>query len=1493
MDGCGQDPKGNIVKRWVSRTPQIGVVSVAFTMPDLPSHGWWKIRVWARGQEEEKKFYVHKIYEPLFEVFIDMPFYGLPDDEAIEGTITGSFTNDKPVYGNATITLYVKQPWTLPDSEFKRVDSQYFPYVDMEEDFSFPMESLAPYVDRVEKAEVKVDLEFYDFYTWMKGEGHSRMRILPNQVEVEVVGTGPFVFRPGMPFSGTVAVKHNDGEPLEKDRLASSTLIITPSITGSASSSAPVPRIIVPSLSDKTSMKESALYTLREAQTSGFYGGFYVPRTTREPEGDREDEEYEGHEAFEWFNEIIVAERELKDLMEDYAQNQYFAEYRETGIFRFKFDVPDGATSLRLDVSYSDEDSVASASAVAHTHYHPEKRFIQVTSSTDEANVGEFVILHVRTNFRLSEFVYMVLSKGMILHSSTEVTEGDNVVTMSLAVSSSMAPRFTIVVYATTGDGEVLADALTVPVQVFGKMDIKLEANQHKDHIKKTVEFVTGAPAGSFYALICQRGLNYVRQHPNALTHTRIIDQLSHMEPTQRTVHGVLHHTRDGEAGDRLVSLPASSYARDSLAVFQEAALILLTDARIPITPGRDTTCDTSRGFLECGDGSCFRHDELCDGITHCRDGFDEAGCAYFYQDFPPNHEKEDPLALSSDALFRLFRTQFILDIFDDDDVEWCNTELWIGHRGQEEVQRTLVKTVEDWYLEAYALHPEYGLAFTKQPLFFQTDPPFYILAEGPSVCRRGEQVSIRVMMYNMLPTTQQALLLLHESEDYQFVNVEFGGDVQHFHPRLTSGEHQHLVFVPPEGLKEVTFPLAITKQSGTVEVTIEAITQIRRDTETWEIEVMPEGVPVRKHTSLVLDLRNRALVYEFLDVPIDESPIIPFSILRRFVSGSPAARVSVAGDVFGPTPDGIAVDHTEVFEGRHFRSTDGVVYNFGATLWTLHYLRLTNQLDLSESRDAFDYLTVQLAGLLWRYEKGAFSMWAFSPPSVWLTAKVVNILVAAQHEDWENFLYIDPQIIQQSVAFLMEHQQLDGGFGEELQGALDSKMGKTKFVSTVPLTALVTVALHNSLSVLQGNTHSRAVDARARATRYLDIQLPQLTDCYHLAITAYALTLLGSPSADLAANMLTIMMRQEGDMAYWSLQPITTHRRRQENNQRAFLLPRDPEKWDAHAVETTSYGLLVFLMRKGVTTNTESIMRWLNAIRDWDFAFVSTADSLVAMQALAEYAYRARLRDVTNMQCTLDITAQPQIPIHVAITNSSLSTLHSYELENVWGHVNLVAKGSGQGVAQLEVSWGVDVLSFIEQPHKKYFDLSVIENYHQFRNKSLITTTICASWLALEDGNASSSAMVEVEIPTGYYFFQPLAESRLMEVQKAGIFPQIRNVHTTETHVFWQFENIPAGNKQCFTYELQRWFPAANLTAIRSATIMELFAPEHFEMVMINSTPLALLDVCEVCGSYQCPYCPAYSSAWSLHIQATSGYFIVYLSLWLTLLIMHVQSLK
>lgn len=52
---------------------------------------------------------------------------------------------------------------------------------------------------------------------------------------------------------------------------------------------------------------------------------------------------------------------------------------------------------------------------------------------------------------------------------------------------------------------------------------------------------------------------------------------------------------------------------------------------------------------------------------------------------------------------------------------------------------------------------------------------------------------------------------------------------------------------------------------------------------------------------------------------------------------------------------------------------------------------------------------------------------------------------MAADHEDWETMLYIDPSIIEKSVKFLLRYQMPDGGFMEEGEVALDSKVLRVK----------------------------------------------------------------------------------------------------------------------------------------------------------------------------------------------------------------------------------------------------------------------------------------------------------------------------------------------------------------------------------------------------------------------------------------------------------------
>lgn len=85
-----------------------------------------------------------------------------------------------------------------------------------------------------------------------------------------------------------------------------------------------------------------------------------------------------------------------------------------------------------------------------------------------------------------------------------------------------------------------------------------------------------------------------------------------------------------------------------------------------------------------------------------------------------------------------------------------------------------------------------------------------------------------------------------------------------------------------------------------------------------------------------MLDLKNRAVVYEYMDIILDESYVIPLSILRRFVAGSPRGHVSICGDVVGPSfPRGVSA---QVFSGMYLR----YFYLFSSVI---HILVLMQQL--------------------------------------------------------------------------------------------------------------------------------------------------------------------------------------------------------------------------------------------------------------------------------------------------------------------------------------------------------------------------------------------------------------------------------------------------------------------------------------------------------------------------------------------------------------------
>lgn len=152
-------------------------------------------------------------------------------------------------------------------------------------------------------------------------------------------------------------------------------------------------------------------------------------------------------------------------------------------------------------------------------------------------------------------------------------------------------------------------------------------------------------------------------------------------------------------------------------------------------------------------------------------------------------------------------------------------------------------------------------------------------------------------------------------------------------------------------------------------------------------------------------------------------------------------------------------------------------------------------------------------------------------------------------------------------------------------------------------------------------------------------------------------------------------------------------------------------------------------------------------------------------------------------------------------------------DVTNVWGHMNLYAKGAGQAVAQLDLTYGIDYEPFKvqynldlakmiyilmsrqnpeshfwvdflpqDQPPRDCFNLTIDEFFHG-RNKSEITIKSCfryildfqlypllnvfiksifvlSSWTLTGESNTSGEAMLIIDIPTGYWIEQPVCVS-------------------------------------------------------------------------------------------------------------------------------------
>ncbi|KAF6214650.1 hypothetical protein GE061_009393 [Apolygus lucorum] len=1370
------DSDGFIMRRWLSVVTNNGILSMKYKLPEYVKEGVWKIRVKTYSQVEEQNIKVENYFDPLFEVFVELPAYAGSGDEELTAIVKGMMTTQEIVRGNLTMRLLLtKNHQDAPQLLWER---RLFAHGPVEQRINVSD------IDG-EGGELKLEAEMTDMLYGSSSKGYSVTRIVPDRLRIRFVCDGIITFRLAKPIVLSIAVESESGQA------------------------------VVPGTIEKSLLRVE------------------VESTTR-------DGIVEKMEPIELFPiDLLNQANDLFFIDSDALEN-----FPRTGVITVTLRPPPSVEYLRIRAILKVDGTEIDASALCAAVSSPDGN-IALYASSLYPQVDEYAVLHLTADVPIHSFQYLVISKDNIVNGG-EVSLPAGLrptASFSVAMGPDMAPGFHVVAYA-SHNGTLLADSIFLPVNGFNRYEMALTMNNGKDLRGDNVEIIVSGDEGAYIVVSSAReNFSHKIQAGNEMSLSRVLNSLMSFDHYYKRLPRVSRRWANGEMPEETQYFPNSGSGRSPRRTFALASLVLFTDM---ISAPTSESCEDPDLYY-CNGGGCYNETQKCNGVPDCIDSTDEQNCEILQDD---DYEF---------AISRLSRSVFL---FDADDGDWAWREIKKNdHTGDEYDPIEVPKVAENWVINAFSVSPKVGFSILESPIQYSSKRGLSARLSGPPSCRRGEQLGLRLVIHNNDPARTLVLVQVIASPSHKVVQVGSAGFVSSYSASLVGGHLQILIYVRGESQERLDLPVVPTVEQGEVEIQVIASSQAGRESMTHVLQVLPEGAEVKRHLSSVLDLRSRAFVLSYLDIPVEETPIVPYQVWRRYVFGSPTCSISVTGNLLGPLlePDGISLVTTL---DRHAKGTDVRLYEFGMSIWTLHYRRLMSTVENSrEVRERLEHANLLYGNIMKRYnDAGYFVNWDSAHPSVWLTAWVLRVLKGAVYGDWEYVLYVDKRVVEAAVSWILGFQTPEGKFVETeyyINTPLDSRTSDHTPDSRVAMTAHVLIALNECSVLVEGHTRNRVVESILSGIKYLEAKLNIIVDTRVLAIAVWALNLGKSDRLQTAMNLLINRTRTNTDgLPYWSPVEIPSPPLKKEN-QRLFRGARLYTEGDSAAVEATSYALLALMAQEGVSPTTDNIVLWLQTMRMSNDGFISMMDTLMAVQALTEYANRARLVDVTHMDVRLTSPSDPSVDHLLHIRNrSDISLSHVIQMKRVWGHVNVIGRGAGLALVQLHISYGVDVVSLLDAPSTKSFGLTIREFYSSDRNKSAITIEACTKWLN-DWPPSSGSAVLEVDVPTGYF----LVESEAEQIIRKNAHPSLRDAKTLHHKTVWLFDHIP-NSWNCFNHTVRRWFAVANMTLYRGAILYEANARENFVQVLFNSTPLYTLSICEVCGSYQCPYCPYYNSA-------------------------------
>lgn len=208
---------------------------------------------------------------------------------------------------------------------------------------------------------------------------------------------------------------------------------------------------------------------------------------------------------------------------------------------------------------------------------------------------------------------------------------------------------------------------------------------------------------------------------------------------------------------------------------------------------------------------------------------------------------------------------------------------------------RTLAPhTITSFVANAFAIHPEHGLAIAEEPVEFKVFKPFFIKLCIPYSMQLHEVLKVHVSVFNYLANGNEPIsVAVDMPKDHGYEFQEINSKSCQF-TASTSGarNQQQTLLVKPKNGKEVSFYIKAT-HIGRITIRVNAYSGQHSDSIVKQVKVMREGIRKVQTYSKAFDMRNQETDSFYVNLPPDSD--------SDFIANSVDVRTSITGDLLGP----------------------------------------------------------------------------------------------------------------------------------------------------------------------------------------------------------------------------------------------------------------------------------------------------------------------------------------------------------------------------------------------------------------------------------------------------------------------------------------------------------------------------------------------------------------------------------------------------------------